>query len=533
MQFDIALIGSGISCTQTLLQILDKLEKDPIKSKKIQIAVVEKDGEFWKGVAYGKKSSVNSLIITTLAEFIPADEKESFLDWLKTTRNTWLAELRKAGGETADHWIKHNKSAMEKGKWDEIYIPRFLYGLYLDSRVKQSIKNAEKVGIASITQVYAETTDLDLQQGGIYQITLHHGEKKMPYIFAKQVVLTVGSGNNKPIPVPLADKSSQSNGFLYINDPYYPSLETQMHEISSRFSAIKEQAKRNILVLGSNASSLEILYFISTSPSLSKSLNKIIVVSHSGMLAHRITPDHTPNHIFENLEKLALAKDFTAEKLFETLKTDIELATAKGAALGDLVNKLNDQLERLLNKLDPQQEKEFYSRYGSRYSKLIRRAGAEYRDGAQKLLSSGKLILLKGSFLKIKKAAAGLDGLMMEYSVTDEKKPILYPLHFPIIINCGGFEDLGESSLPLVANLVQKKICNVNRTRRGFEVSENFEAAKNLYVMGPLLAGIFNEKVKHWHVENLKRIHDMAPLLANTIVNSLHHSSPALKETVR
>jgi len=121
---------------------------------------------------------------------------------------------------------------------------------------------------------------------------------------------------------------------------------------------------------------------------------------------------------------------------------------------------------------------------------------------------------------------------MMEYSLTEDKTPIFYPLHFPVVINCGGFEDLGESTLPLIANLVQKEYCRVNRTRRGFEVSGNFEAAKNLYVMGPLLAGIFNDKVRHWHVENLRRIHDMAPLISDVIVDSLHQNTPSLQQTM-
>ena len=82
MNFDIVFLGSGIACTQTLMQVLAKLGNETAHTKKIKVAVVEKDGEFWRGVAYGKKSSVNSLIITTLAEFIPADEKEIFLEWL-------------------------------------------------------------------------------------------------------------------------------------------------------------------------------------------------------------------------------------------------------------------------------------------------------------------------------------------------------------------------------------------------------------------------------------------------------------------
>ena len=76
------------------------------------------------------------------------------------------------------------------------------------------------------------------------------------------------------------------------------------------------------------------------------------------------------------------------------------------------------------------------------------------------------------------------------------------------------------SSSPLINSLINKKICVANATNRGFEVTENFEANKNLFVMGPLLGGIFNSRVKYWHVENAKRVHALSSMLADAIVES-------------
>ena len=39
--------------------------------------------------------------------------------------------------------------------------------------------------------------------------------------------------------------------------------------------------------------------------------------------------------------------------------------------------------------------------------------------------------------------------------------------------------------------------------------------------MGPLLGGIFNNEVKYWHVENLKRIHDLSKILTRELAMSL------------
>jgi hypothetical protein len=52
-----------------------------------------------------------------------------------------------------------------------------------------------------------------------------------------------------------------------------------------------------------------------------------------------------------------------------------------------------------------------------------------------------------------------------------------------MVVNCTGFEDLPHSSSTLIRNLVEKKLCTINSTLRGFEVNEEFEAQQ-----APILA---------------------------------------------
>ena len=77
--FDIAILGSGISCSLSLLHLLEKRLAQDQRVKPIKIAVVEKNNEFWRGYPYGSRSSRNSLTITTLGEFVPEKEKKAFL----------------------------------------------------------------------------------------------------------------------------------------------------------------------------------------------------------------------------------------------------------------------------------------------------------------------------------------------------------------------------------------------------------------------------------------------------------------------
>ena len=521
MRYDLAFLGSGISCAQTLLQFIEKLESAPRVAGPLEVAVIEKEGEFWKGIAYGKRSSVNSLIITTLGEFIHPDEKESFMHWLKESRDLWMDAMTKAGGETALQWIEHNKSYMEQDNWDAIYIPRFLYGLYLTGRIQDAITRAEQKGIARVHLIHAHATDITPTTQGAYEISLEDREQKKNSIVAGKVVLSIGSGLNRAVPPPEGSDLFHQPDYLYINDTYYPSLEDHIASIETALKNTPEPASRNILILGSNASSLELLYLIQTRSTLKKQIHKVVVISTSGMLPHRITENSHPDYLFEHLEGLKSASGYNAADLFHTIQKDLDIAFEKGVHIGDMYYQLSDLVVELLKKLSFEQEKEFYGRFGNRFTKLIRRAGAQYRDAAQTLLNEGQMELLKGRFLQLRQSPVRKQEVLLEYTPAGESGTVTHPLSFPIVVNCGGFEDLQESSSPLISNLVAKKLCRVGKTNRGFDVSAKLEASPNLYIMGPLLGGIFNNEVKYWHVENLKRIHDLSKILTRELAMSL------------
>ena len=517
MNFDIVLLGSGISSTQSLLQLLEKFEKKPVRKEKIRIAVIEKNGEFFTGIPYGKRSSVNSLTITTFGEFIHPNEKETFLNWLESCKEDWMNKVISNGGETAKQWIENNRTHIEEKKWDDMYIPRFLYGLFLSEKINAVIKSAKKNGLVSIDLIHAEAVDVSKLDNNLYEIIIEENDKKITSLITEKIIIAIGSGTIKPVPAP-ENINSEKPDYFYINDTYFPSLDSNLEKISELLSAINKKENRNILIIGSNASSLELIYLIKTKPAFAKLLNKIVVISFSGLLPHRITENNFPDYHFENLELLKETK-YSSTDLIHTIEKDLDIAYEKGIHIGDMYYQLSDLVVELLKNLGHEQEKEFYSKYGNRFTKLIRRAGAEYRDAAQELIDENKLKLIKGEFLKLKKSD---NGVSLIYSNTTEKNKIEFTLSFPVVINCGGFEDLDASSSLLINNLINKKICIANATNRGFEVNENFEANKNLYIMGPLLGGIFNSRIKYWHVENAKRVHALSLMLADAIAESFN-----------
>jgi uncharacterized NAD(P)/FAD-binding protein YdhS len=521
MEYDIVLLGSGISSTQTLLQLLQKIEKKPFGDEKIKIGVIEKTGEFFTGIPYGKRSSVNSLTITTFGEFIHPAEKQDFLQWLESSETDWMERVNSEGGEAAGKWFSHNKPHIEQKNWDEIYIPRFLYGLFLCGKIKEALAKTGGDGKATVDLIQAEAIDVSLKPGASYEVTIEFPGGETQSLNAKRLIIAIGSGTIKPVPPP-ENNGVIDSGYYYINDTYHPSLATNLDSIGSLMAAEEEINNRNLLIIGSNASSLELLYLIKQNPNLEKSLNKAVVISFSGMLPHRITENNHPDYHFANLEELKKQEKYSSTDLIHIIEKDLDIAFEKGVHIGDMYYQLSDLVVELLKKLGIDQEKDFYSRYGNRFTKLIRRAGAEYRDAAQELIDTNKLELIRGSFISLIKPESHAQGVLLHYLDTGENKKQTSPHLFPIVINCGGFEDLDASSSRLINSLVSKQICMINRTNRGFEVTENFEANKNLYVMGPLLGGIFNNRVKYWHVENAKRVRTLSALLAEAIAESLN-----------
>jgi len=513
-QFDIAILGGGISSSLTLLHLIRNLLSLNRPQKEISIVVVEKQNEFWKGFPYGKRSSINSLTITTLGEFVPEKEKKSFIGWLDSTQDKWIGLLKTHGGDASVKWIENNYPMIQKKQWDEIYIPRFLFGDYVDEKLQEAIQNVRAKGLANIHLIEAEATNLLKKDNAQYEAELKEKNGETISVVAGKIILAIGSPPVKSIQSPLSGNS----GYLYIEDAYLPGIENNIDSIAQLFSAITDQNKRNILIVGSNASTLEFLYLIQHESEIKKLLNKIIAISYSGLLPHRITPNNFPNYQFSNLISLREKKNYTSTELMDTIEKDMQIAYAKGVHIGDTYYQLSDLVVELLNKLDENQQKDFHSTYGWRFTKLIRRAGAEYRDAAEELIQQKKLDLLKGKFLSVVASKNDPAFGVLNY-ISSTSQELTHPLLFPAVINCSGFEELNACSSELINNLVKQGLCTINSTNRGFEVSEKFEANDNLYIVGPLLGGIFNNKLRYWHVENARRIYTVGEMLAEILVN--------------
>jgi uncharacterized NAD(P)/FAD-binding protein YdhS len=131
------------------------------------------------------------------------------------------------------------------------------------------------------------------------------------------------------------------------------------------------------------------------------------------------------------------------------------------------------------------------------------------------------LTTLKGDLRRLDPSPAGSGLMCATYANPEFQAEVTHSVPFSITINCGGFEELDFTSSRFINSLIENELCFVNSTNRGFVVNDRLEASENVYVIGPLVAGNFNEKVRYWHVESASRIVGLAKLLAESLSDSL------------
>ena len=192
-------------------------------------------------------------------------------------------------------------------------------------------------------------------------------------------------------------------------------------------------------------------------------------------------------------------------------------ATAKNINISDIYADISKLVIQASTQLSFEEQKQFVFRYAVEIGKLQRRAGGEYLDVVEDLVAQTKLAFIKGRLTGFFPVAGGAS---CEYINSEDRSPTVLDTPIAAIVNCAGFQDVTKSSSPLIQNLIERKICTPNDSNRGFVIDKNFEASKNCYVMGPLVAGNIDGTFRVWHAESCQRIISLSQQLAAVLLQS-------------
>ena len=518
--YDIVIIGSGIACSYTLIHYFERLKRQ-LPTKTVKVAVLDKSGDFWGGVPYGSRSGRQSLIITALKEFLPQPERELFVSWLNKNYSSIFNTLEQRNGLLCSQWLKSYEEAMLQGDWDNLFIPRYVFGLYIKDRVEQLLKEAHEQAYLECDLFDADVVNIQ-KVDDIYQVEYSVPKEDNSFILGQKVILAIGSPPNKISflnKFETSEKSQNANqDICFISNMYESSQDDNLERILKYLRQSGNASQKNrVLIIGSNASALETIYSLINIEEAHDLISKFIVISPNAQFPHRI--DSKPvSTIFipHHLKSLVQAQKFTAEQILEAVKQDVKSALANNETINSTFPIISKGVIDALNQLNFAEQKLFVTKYGVDIGKYQRRAGADYLDVVEKLIAEGKLEFLKGKFIKTIHLESGGSGF--EFTTTSDESKQKYTDSISVVINCAGFQDLTRSSSPLIKNLIQQKICIPNDSKCGFEMNENFEVNQNLYVIGPLVAGNINDKLKVWHAESCGRIIGLSQQLAEILV---------------
>lgn len=507
---DILVVGSGAAATTTLIELFEKLIASPPAKDKLNITVVEKHSEFWKGIPYGSRSSVNSLTITAISDFISSGkEKDLFFTWLTDNLDSWTAHYRSAGGLAAEVWLEKNLPLMHQRDWAAVYLPRYIFGIYMQAKLQGLLQQVIQKQIANVDQIHAEAIDVE-QSGDLYTVTLQHPDLTRSMIATKKLVVAIGSA-----PVKNNIEQSHTNGkYVYINDLYEPELDQNLKKLKEALASTTHPGHRNLLIIGSNASSIELLYLLDHRPDLLDLTDHIFTISQTGIMPYHISDERADIYPTPHLDLVKANGSYDIHGLIAATKKDLEQAVKQGVII-PYVDRVIGYTIELMQILDEDAKKIFFGVYGPQITRIIRRSGPAYKGSAVNLIQNKKLTLLKGTFLN---AQASDEGAILSYIDNDGQQRV-HNSPFAVIINCSGSNDLHDSSSKLIRSLIDRGLARVNLSGKGFWVNDHFEASPNLYIMGPLLGGNMNKRIHFWHLENVARLLYLSPYLAGHLLS--------------
>ncbi|WP_310487311.1 FAD/NAD(P)-binding protein, partial [Chamaesiphon sp. VAR_69_metabat_338] len=192
--YDLAIIGAGISSAYTLLHYLERLESQFIagRTQPVKIVVTEKSSEFWTGIPYGDRSGRTALLISPLKEFIPQQpERAHFIDWLNANRDRLFDRQYQQQGQLASKWLDDNAADLARGDWDDLFIPRYTFGLYLGARLTEAIAAATAKGSIECDLITADVWDIQ-RDSELFLVDITTAADCDRFT-AKQLVLAIGS----------------------------------------------------------------------------------------------------------------------------------------------------------------------------------------------------------------------------------------------------------------------------------------------------------------------------------------------------
>jgi len=517
-EHDLLFVGAGASTAYTLVSLLDALVEVEVEPRPpVRVVVVDRAPDAFSGLPYGDRAARSCLLITALREFLPDEERGRFCRWLSENKHWVFDEFRASAGPSSAAWWERHRDAVERDEFDPLFLPRYVFGDYLEDLARRAIARAEAAGRARVAVVQDEVEAVRPSCGGGFTV---HGAGGV--LRARRVVLAVGS---PPARSRWGDHQERADAVL-LDDPF-ADLPGGLRRVAARLAeaaARRTSSARgpHVVVLGGNASAMDVVYQIDDSTGGGTGAAVVTVLTPRGELPERIE-EHVdaPGYRPEALAELSGAGTVLAADLYDAAVRDIQRGRAAGLSAAHTLRPVSQAVFGLLPRLSAEETAEFAGRWGVRLGRHQRRAGPEYWEVVDRLAAEGRLRVEAGSFTGL---AVDPDGTT-HVEFVGAAGPARLDAPADVVVNCTGPSgDVRVGAPPLLDQLLREGVCEASRHGAGIAVGAGLQAAEGLHVMGPLLAGNLVEGRPVWHMEHCGRISSYGTGLGRRLADDLRGS---------
>ncbi|QXG74785.1 FAD/NAD(P)-binding protein [Modestobacter sp. L9-4] len=509
---DLVFVGAGASTSYVLLALLTTLAADP-PARPLRIAVVEQAPDPFPGVAYGSRAARTSLLITPLRDFLPPEELRLFTGWLAENWSWALEEFLAAGGPVSSRWWERHREAVTRGEFEDLFLPRYVFGLHLAGRVREAIDLAARVSAATVDLLQDEVGSLD-PDGPVHLVTGRRCRLR-----ARHVVLATGSA---PVVRRLEGAGGPHDAVL-IDRPFDDMGEGLERTRAAVARRPADAGPPHVVVIGGNAGTMDVLYQVNDLPVVAERGTVFTVLTPGGALPELLA-EPRPGFVAGHLLALRSAPAVTAREVHAAALADLADGRAAGLTVGDTLRPISQGVSEVLPRLSEEQTLEFAGHWGVELGRHQRRAGWEYTEVVEELTRAGRMSLVAGSFTGL--ATDGGAGVRVRYSAAGVPAELDRPAD--VVVNCAGPTRALRDAVPsLVASLLDRGVLRPTPYGGGIAVDRDLAAAPRLYVMGPLLAGNIVHGQPVWHMEHCGRISAYGTRLGRSLAATLTTPAPA------
>ncbi len=462
----IAIIGAGFSGTMTAVQLLRNA------TGPLTIFLIDGRETFTKGIAYTPYSQTHLLNVPAGKMSAFATEPDHFLNWVSKY----------------DDYIDIDKEILSKS-----FIPRFIYGKYLDHIWKEALTKSDHNRTVNI--IHASVLDLEINSGK-HVLTLSNGKT------IQADVCVIATGNHLPRN-PQVKNIDFFSSHKYFQNPWDGS------------SVKGVDGNLPVLIIGNG------LTMVDTVTGLLENgfSNNIHSISPNGfnILPHRFIGTKYTALVDE------LKDDATLYDIVRLFNKHIKIVRQFGLSAEPIIDSIRPFTQGIWQKLTIQEKRTFMSRFRHLWGVARHRIPTHIHDKIQQLRIESKLRIHAGTLLDFTEEDNGV-------SVTFYNKRKQQNETFIVsrVINCTGPEtDLKRVSNPFLNNLLRKGFISQDELKLGINadpltynvINKDGEKHNNLFVIGTNLRGVL------WESTAVNELRSQAQSLAEQLIKTVRHET--------